>query len=113
MLQIESLIGFINALKQPSTFCGLCNGKQGYITHHQDCILRIIIDFICQYFNTSMPILKTSATWLQELYPDTFIMDPDGWDRNNYRYSFEQEKITEDEFQRRLTASTIMYKIRS
>lgn len=57
--------------------------------------------------------LKTSKEWY-ELIPvehGLFIMDPDGWDRSNYDYSFEEEKITKAEFVRRLSYSTIMSKI--
>jgi hypothetical protein len=34
-------------------------------------------------------------------------MDPDGWDRTNYIYSFEVEEITKEEFDKRLSMSTI------
>ena len=50
--------------------------------------------------------LKTSDEWL-EIFPGVIILDPDGWDRQNYKFSFYEEKITLDEFKRRLYNSTI------
>jgi hypothetical protein len=54
--------------------------------------------------------LKTSQEW-EQLVPSEFkliIMDPDGWDRKNFQYSFYEEKITKVEFINRLASSTIM-----
>jgi hypothetical protein len=34
-------------------------------------------------------------------------MDYDGWDRNNFDYSFKEELITSEEFDRRLEISTL------
>lgn len=54
-------------------------------------------------------ILKTSADWLAESeYKGYVIMDPDGWDRTNYDYSFNVEEISKTEFEKRLNRSTIM-----
>jgi hypothetical protein len=57
-----------------------------------------------------MEELKTSQEWYTQLYPnhEVVIMDPDGWDRSNYDYSFKEEKITLAEFNRRLLMSTVM-----
>lgn len=52
--------------------------------------------------------LKTSAEW-QELYPYPRVMDPDGWDRKNYEYSWYQEKINIKEYASRLGRSTCMH----
>ena len=54
-------------------------------------------------------ILKTSAEWYEVVCvpKGILIYDPDGWDRRNYDYSFSVEKITEKEFQNRLSISTI------
>ncbi len=42
-----------------------------------------------------------------ELMPEKItILDPDGWDRSNYDYSFNKELITKEEFDRRLMWST-------
>ncbi len=52
---------------------------------------------------------KTSKEW-EELIPDKYklaILDPDGWDRKNYQFSFYEELITKEEFNRRLSSSTI------
>lgn len=54
--------------------------------------------------------LKTSQEW-EQLVPSEFkliIMDPDGWDRKNFQYSFYEERITKIEFINRLASSTIM-----
>jgi hypothetical protein len=55
--------------------------------------------------------LRTSAEWyanLQKHY-DIKILDADGWDRNNFDYSFNEEKIASDEFDRRLDRSTLLW----
>lgn len=49
---------------------------------------------------------KTSSEWIKEY--DCKIIDPDGWDRTNYNYSFNKEKITRKEFELRLVKSTIL-----
>ena len=49
---------------------------------------------------------KTSTEWIKQ-NPNLTILDPDGWDRKNYDYSFNQELITETEFNRRVNISTI------
>jgi hypothetical protein len=54
--------------------------------------------------------LKTSQQWhdiLNEKYPNFFVMDPDGWDRKNYQFSWHEELITRDEFEKRLVTSTV------
>lgn len=57
-----------------------------------------------------METLRTSKDWYENLkqnYSIT-IMDYDGWDRNNLEYSFNEELITSEEFDRRLEISTIL-----
>jgi len=49
-------------------------------------------------------IKKTSAEWIRESV--FLVLDPDGWDRVNFDFSWNQEKITMAEFQRRLSRST-------
>lgn len=59
------------------------------------------------------PELKTSQQWY-DLIPKEFefgIYDPDGWDRTNYEYSFNQELITKEEFLNRVQRSTCLCKI--
>lgn len=55
-------------------------------------------------------MLKTGKQWHKELYPEITILDYDGFDRYNLEYSYEQELITEDEFQRRMGYCTIIVK---
>lgn len=52
---------------------------------------------------------KTSKEWFNEIPKEhgVIILDPDGWDRENYDYSFNQERISYIEFNRRLCSSTI------
>ena len=56
-------------------------------------------------------ILKTSAEW-QEEYPDVKVYDPDGWDRQNFQFSWFEEKITLEEYNKRLLTSTVIGKIK-
>lgn len=56
-------------------------------------------------------IKKTSQEW-QEEYPYPQVIDPDGWDRKNYDYSWFEEKITKSEYDRRIMHSTCMFKIK-
>ena len=51
--------------------------------------------------------LKTSEEW-QKKFPHVNILDPDGWDRLNYHYSWFEELITYDEFEKRMMMSTCM-----
>lgn len=54
---------------------------------------------------------KTSAEWISEAtYQDITVLDPDGWDRTNYKYSWNEELITEGEFIARIFQSTVMMK---
>lgn len=49
--------------------------------------------------------LRTSFEWSLTDY--NTIYDPDGWDRQNFVYSFMEEKITYDEYVRRRSYSTV------
>jgi hypothetical protein len=49
--------------------------------------------------------VKTSEEW-QNLFPEAIVLNPDGWDRKNYHYSWYEEKITFTEYNRRLSQST-------
>lgn len=53
-------------------------------------------------------LVKTGKQWKDELYPQIKILDFDGFNRYNLNYSYEQELITEDEFQRRIGLCTII-----
>lgn len=56
------------------------------------------------------PIKKTSEEW-QSIFPDPKVLDPDGWDRKNYDYSWKEEKITLEEYETRRDQSTYVYSI--
>ncbi len=47
---------------------------------------------------------KTSAAWAK--WCNVTIIDPDGWDRKNFNYSWNEEKITKEEFIRRTNSSS-------
>lgn len=51
--------------------------------------------------------LKTSEEWQKEC--TIIILDPDGWDRKNYNYSWYEEKITRLQFENRMTYSTVQF----
>ena len=48
---------------------------------------------------------KTSEEW-QKLCKMK-VLDPDGWDRKNFQYSWYEEKITRKEFEKRILISTV------
>lgn len=50
---------------------------------------------------------RTSKDWNK--IHQVLIMDPDGWDRTNFEYSFNEELITEQEFNKRIMNSTIIH----
>ena len=55
--------------------------------------------------------LKTSEEWYPIIYPnkEVIIMDPDGWDRKNWKTSWSTELITELEFKIRVGRSTCIF----
>ena len=56
--------------------------------------------------------LKTSEQWYEiarKLNPGFVIMDPDGWDRKNYDYSWKEQLIDLQEFQDRVLQSTCLW----
>ena len=52
-------------------------------------------------------MLKTSQEW-QEIFHTIKVVDPDGWDRTNFEYSWNKEKITREEYSNRIGKSTVM-----
>lgn len=60
-----------------------------------------------------MSAKKTSQEWYDELgkTENITIMDPDGWDRTNYKFSFTEELITQEKFNERLSQSTCLANI--
>ena len=55
-------------------------------------------------------IKKTSSEWINEF--GYKVLDPDGWNRQNFDYSWNQEKITIDEFKKRLSLSTVIRQLK-
>lgn len=52
--------------------------------------------------------INTSEEW-QKQFPNPKVLDPDGWDRKNYQYSWFEEKITFVEYSMRLYKSTVSF----
>ena len=50
---------------------------------------------------------RTSDRWLHLSDNYECIIDPDGWDRSNFQFSFHEEKISYQEFMKRYNYSTI------
>ena len=72
----------------------------------------MIFKDIKNYLSTQRGI-KTSNDWYQ-VVKDKFgieLMDPDGWDRQNFQFSFFIEKIDSNEFIDRLEISTLKFNI--
>lgn len=51
---------------------------------------------------------RTSEEWMNILNKDNKfkLLDPDGWDRSNFNFSYYIEQITLEEFFNRLSVST-------
>ena len=47
----------------------------------------------------------TSKEW-QRILPNAVVVDPDGWDRQNFDYAWNVERITKREYKIRLGQST-------
>lgn len=52
---------------------------------------------------------RTSRDWYNEIKDKIVLCDPDGWRRLNQTY-FSSTPITEDEFKRRLSKSSCIFK---
>lgn len=63
---------------------------------------KINSDFAEEVFSE----LKTSQEWAQDYVSEFVVWDPDGWDRQNYDFSWKQELITREEFLKRVANST-------
>lgn len=50
--------------------------------------------------------LKTSLEWIKEINDGVEIIDPAGWNKEHFVYSFLEEKITKEEFLERRQKST-------
>ena len=55
-------------------------------------------------------VKKPSSEWIKEVGYE--VLDPDGWDRSNFQYSWYEEDITYQEFQKRLLISTVKRKFK-
>ena len=51
-------------------------------------------------------IKLTSAEW-QKILPKVQVWDTDGWDGRNFQFSWFEEKIDRNEYERRLAQSTV------
>jgi len=49
--------------------------------------------------------IKTSEQW-QQIHSEVKVLDPDGWDRTNYDFSWYKQLISEQEYLRRRDNST-------
>lgn len=49
---------------------------------------------------------KTSQQWAE--ITGRVVLDPDGWNRQDFQFSWYEELITEEEFNNRLRVSTIL-----
>lgn len=54
---------------------------------------------------------KTSDEW-QKTNPNIIVLDPDGWDRANYQFSWFEEKISLEEYERRILYSTCIHNLK-
>ena len=51
---------------------------------------------------------KTSEEWNKDPeLSNVLILDPDGWDRSNFQYSWYEEKISKEEFIGKRSKSTV------
>lgn len=53
--------------------------------------------------------LKTSEEWQKKFRDKIMVLDPDGWDRQNFDYSWKKEKISLAEFKKRCRDSTLRF----
>ena len=53
-------------------------------------------------------IKMTSSEWMDLLDQGITILDADGWQRDNFNYSFNEELISKREYMNRLTQSTVL-----
>jgi hypothetical protein len=70
--------------------------------------LIVNLDWINEDGKNKYQEKRSSNNW--NLLKGYIIIDPDGWDRTNFNFSWYQEEITEEEFMRRLYKSTIKLK---
>jgi len=56
--------------------------------------------------------VRTSAEWYEmtDYKAGLIIYDPDGWDRQNYQFSYHEELVTFEEYKNRVGSSTCLWK---
>jgi len=122
----RNLIGFLNIFEFNDIRLQIAKERTtGYYASFEGRIIQIRPDGSCDswpngffdQYETQLrelinyKFMNTSEKW-QELYPNPKVIDPDGWDRENYQWSWYNQSITYTEYQRRLSLSTCMsYKI--
>lgn len=87
--------------------CSVCQGPREFrgpnTKRCQSCDSHL--DRPCGCYHTQQCLIfRTSQRWMEDL--GVTILDPDGWDRHNFFYSFHEERITRGEFDRRVAMST-------
>ena len=96
-------------LSQPQTVCvgytDLGDGDVPIVLDTTEAQARqIIMQLLAELDKAS---LKTSPDWLKHFnIPSNCILDPDGWDRKNWAYSW-YELISQEEFMSRVSKSTV------
>ncbi len=58
-------------------------------------------------WNDGVDLSGTHASWAWQEHCKYLVLDPDGWDRLNFQYSWFEEQIMAQEFEQRLMSSTI------
>ena len=53
---------------------------------------------------------KTSEQWQADFLETFWVFDMAGWDKEHFRFSWKDEKITFEEFLRRADKSTVFFK---
>lgn len=53
----------------------------------------------------------TSEQWHNKFKHEVEVIDPDGWDRKNFEYSWYKERISQKEFEKRLMESTCKFNL--
>ena len=66
------------------------------------------------YVPNRHPPRRPSSIWyeLVSIPKGVEILDPDGWDRKNFNYSWYKECITEQEYEQRVAVSTLSMRAR-
>jgi hypothetical protein len=59
--------------------------------------------------STKKLVLKTSKVWQKKFEDKIVVLDPDGWDRQNFEKSWNKDKISEFEFKERCRKSTLKF----